>query len=268
MTESLAFAVRAFDCTIEATADSPETLAIANRYVFPSFPRMEAGSAPPDVSLRLEETGEDDTGQRFRLSKDGEAMASAGQAIGLVPHLIHAIDEAVVQRLAALRAVHAGAVLLNGRALLLPGTTHAGKSSIVAELLRRGAAYFSDEYALIDARGLAHPYPRPLLLRNGSPEQSPVLAGELNAPVGDAPAPVGWILLLEYQAGSSWRISPVPQSLALVALLQNTPHALADAPELIAIFERAVAGAACYAGKRAEAADAAAEIIRLTGCPA
>ncbi|MGB6690283.1 MAG: hypothetical protein WBE76_20815 [Terracidiphilus sp.] len=260
MTESFGFVVRAFGCVIRATANSPEALEIAERYIFPSFPKTEAASDHPDISLHLERLGEE-----FRLSKGGEVVMSAARATGLVPHLIHVVDEAVVQRLVTLRAVHAGTVLLNGRALLLPGATHSGKSSIVAELLRRGAIYFSDEYALIDADGLAHPYPRPLLLRNGSPEQFPVLAGECNAQVGDAPAPVGWILLLEYEAGCSWRLTPVPQSLALVALLQNTPHALADSPELIEMFQRAVAGASCYSGRRAEAADAATEIMRLTG---
>ena len=48
----------------------------------------------------------------------------------------------MIERLTTLRALHAGAVVWNQRALLLPGATHAGKSSLVAELLRRGATYF------------------------------------------------------------------------------------------------------------------------------
>ena len=106
----------------------------------------------------------DRVADQFQLSVDGVVVASAGRAISLVPDLIRALDDAVVQRLTTLRAVHAGAVLWGERALLLPGVTHAGKSSLVAELLRRGATYFSDEYALIDSEGRVHPYPRPLLL--------------------------------------------------------------------------------------------------------
>jgi hypothetical protein len=34
----------------------------------------------------------------------------------------------------------------------LPGPTGSGKSTLVAELLRHGASYFSDEHAFIDAR--------------------------------------------------------------------------------------------------------------------
>jgi hypothetical protein len=151
--------------------------------------------------------------------------------------------------------------------LLLPGATHAGKSSLVAELLRRGATYFSDEYALIDPQGRVHPYPRPLLLRNGCPEQFPVLAGECNAPVGDAPAPVGWILSLDYQPARTWAIEAVPQSEGLLTLLRNTPHVLADLPDIVGSFQRAVAGATCYTGRRTEAKDAADEIFRLVGNP-
>jgi hypothetical protein len=206
-------------------------------------------------------------GEQLQLSVEDVVVTSASRAIHLVPALIRVVDEAVIQRLTGLRAVHAGTVVLGGRALLLPGATHAGKSSLVAELLRRGATYFSDEYALIDSQGRVHPYPRPLLLRNGCPEQVPMLAGECNAPVGDAPAPIGWILALEYQPAETWSVAAVPQSEGLLTLLRNTPHVLADSPDMVAAFQRAVAGATCYAGRRTEARDAAEEIFRLVGNP-
>ncbi len=114
---------------------------------------------------------------------------------------VKALDDVVIHRMKTFRAVHAGAVLIEGRALLLPGPSHAGKSSLVAELLRRGASHFSDEYALIDSQGLIHSYPRPLLLRNGSPVQTLVLPEELNASFVSHPAAVGWIMALDYSPG-------------------------------------------------------------------
>jgi len=135
---------------------------------------------------------------------------------------------------------------------------------LVAELLRRGATYFSDEYALVDAEGRVHPYPRPLLLRSESLDQSPVLAGECNhAATGNGPAPAGWILSLEYRPANGWSIASVPQSHALIDLLRNTPHALADTPDMASAFQRAVAGAACYAGCRPDATEAAGRIFDL-----
>lgn len=251
------FAVSAFGCNFEL-AVCPEAQTILERYVFPSLPRTAAGEGEPDIFICIAQSA----GQ-FKLSVNDEVVASASAAVKLVPSLIRALDDAVIERLKTLHAVHAGAVLWRGRVLLLPGITHSGKSSLVAELLRRGATYFSDEYALIDRDGRVHPYPRPLLLRYGRPEQVPVLAEECDAAVGHGPAPVGWILSLMYDSAGTWSVTPVAQSVATLNLLQNTPHVLTDSPGMVAAFQRAVAGADCYTGSRADAVDAADQILRL-----
>src|SRR5262249_36246454 len=62
--------------------------------------------------------------------------------------------------------VHAGVVAYQGRGILLPGRSFAGKSTLVRELVQAGAQYYSDEYAVLDADGAVHPYPRPLSIRN------------------------------------------------------------------------------------------------------
>jgi hypothetical protein len=56
--------------------------------------------------------------------------------------------------------VHAGVVAWRGQAIVIPGATQSGKTSLVAALVRAGAEYFSDEYAVFDARGRVHPLPR------------------------------------------------------------------------------------------------------------
>ena len=66
--------------------------------------------------------------------------------------------------------VHAGAVGWNGRAIILPGQTRSGKTTLVAALVRAGATYYSDEYAVIDTQGRVHPYPRPLMIRTETGE--------------------------------------------------------------------------------------------------
>jgi hypothetical protein len=256
------FEVRAFDCNIRVAADGLETYTILERYVFPSFPRRAETTYKTDIFIRIDRIAD-----QFQMSVDGVLVSSAVRANILVPDLIRALDDAVIQRLTALHAVHAGTVLLGERALLLPGVTHAGKSSLVAELLRRGATYFSDEYALIDSEGRVHPYPRPLLLRNGSPEQSPWLPEECNAHTGDSPVPIGWILSLEYLPENTWSVVAVCQSEALLILLRNTPHILSESPDMVAVFQRAVAGAKCYAGRRSEADEAVNRILQLVGSP-
>ena len=208
--------------------------------------------------------------QYISFRAGGAAVTALALCLLLGPGLIRVLDDAVLRHLATttLRAVHAGVVLWRERILLLPGSSHAGKSSLVAEFLRRGATYFSDEYALIDPEGCVHPYPRPLLLRDGSPEQFPILAAEWHAPVGRAPAPIGSIFSLEYAPTAPWNIAPISQSEALLTLLRNTPHALADTPGLVSPFLRAVTGATCYAGHRSEAAEAVNHILHRIDRPA
>jgi len=255
------FSLRAFGCNIQVAANSFDAYAVLKRYVFPSLPRT-ANLHKVNLSIRIVQDG-----NQFQLLVDDVFVASASEPINLVPNVIRALDDAVLPCLTSLRAVHAGAVVLGGRALLLPGISHAGKSALVAELLRRGATYFSDEYALIDLEGCVHPYPRPLLVRNGCPEQFPVLADECHAFVGNAPAKVGWILALQYQPSSTWTITPISQGEALLTLLRNTPHVLAETPDLVDIFQRAIAGAVCYTGHRNEAVHAVDEIMRLINGP-
>jgi hypothetical protein len=252
------FAVSAFGCNFEIAACS-EAQSVLERYVFPSLPRMAAGEVDPDIYIRIAPEADG----KFRLLVNDDLVASSPEIVKLVPSIIRVLDDAVIERLKTLRAVHAGAVLWRGKVLLLPGITHSGKSSLVAELLRHGATYFSDEYALIDRQGQVHPYPRPLLLRHGRPEQVPVLAEECDAAVGHASAPVGWVFSLMYESAGAWSVATVPQSLATLNLLQNTPHVLADSPDMVSAFQCAVAGADCYSGSRADAVDAAGQILRL-----
>jgi hypothetical protein len=258
MSTQRGFAVCAFGTSIRVAAEGAEAYAILDRFVFPSLPRDDSATSAPDIYLCIVQAGDG-----VQLIVGERAVVTAPSAVALVPHIIHVLDEAVLLRLPPLRAVHAGAVELSGKAILLPGSTHSGKSSLVAELLRRGAAYLSDEFALVDADGFVHAYPRPILLRAGDGEQTPLLAEECGAKIASAPVPVGWILNLEYGQATPWQVEEVPQSVALLSLLRNTPHAVADSPGTLAAFERAVAGAACFAGSRGDAAEAAAHILEL-----
>jgi len=250
--------VLAFGCRFRLCATHPDAIEVLERFVFPTLPRISALAGKPNVRICL-----DASGGEYRLFAHEALVASAPEARDLVVELIRVLDETVVKNLTALHAVHAGAISWRGRVLMLPGKTHAGKSALVAELLRQGATYFSDEYALIDGEGLAHPYPRPLLLRDGRPHQTPALAEECQAPVANTSAPVALILFLAYEPNGDWSIEPIPQGMALLNLLENTPHVLADSPEMATSFQRAVAGARCYRGTRGDAVEAARRILGM-----
>ena len=102
--------------------------------------------------------------------------------------------------------VHAGVVGWNGRAVLIPATSFKGKPTLVAELIRSGAADYSDEYALLDSSGFVHPFPRNLSLRGlGRLPESSVPPEDLGGTVGREPVRVGAVLFTEYLEGAGAR---------------------------------------------------------------
>ena len=61
--------------------------------------------------------------------------------------------------------LHAGVVGWNGHAIVIPGRSLSGKTTLVETLVRQGATYYSDEYAVLDRAGRIHPYIKSLSIR-------------------------------------------------------------------------------------------------------
>jgi hypothetical protein len=261
MSKTLAFAINALGSVIRVESCSTEVHDALSRYVFPPLPRLDC-SCSADAVLRV-----DRVDHRYCLIVDGQEMARLDDLRETVLASLKAVDDSFVGRLKNVKAVHAGSVVIEDRALLLPGITHAGKSSMVAELLRRGARLLSDEYALIDREGRAHSYPRPLLLRDGSSQQTPTLVTEFGSSYAMEPVPIGWILSLAYQPESRWEIKRISQSEMLMTLLRNTPHPIDESPQMVDCFLRAVSGAKCFAGSRPDVKQAADQIQQLISSP-
>ena len=152
--------------------------------------------------------------------------------------------------------VHAGVVAWHGQAIVLPGRSQSGKSTLVASLVRAGATYYSDEYAVLDGRGRVHPYSKPLSLRDeagGRSRRYPVKAlGGGRA--GTRPLPIGLVAVTAYRPGGRWCPRALSSSRAVLALLDNTLVARAQpAFFVLKMLRVAVSGAAALQGKRGEA---------------
>jgi hypothetical protein len=149
--------------------------------------------------------------------------------------------------------VHAGVVEWRGQAIVLPGRSRSGKTTLVAALLRAGARYYSDEFAVLDADGQVHPWARPLRMRGPGllPQFHPVEA--LGERAGQRSLPVGLIVVTAHRTGARWRPRPLSPGQALLALIRNTVIARAHPDLTIKILGRAVRGARALASRRDEA---------------
>jgi hypothetical protein len=151
--------------------------------------------------------------------------------------------------------VHAGVVEWNGAAVLMPGRSFSGKSTLVLAFLRAGARYYSDEYAVIDEAGAVHPFPRPISIR-----------GSADAPPAGVPGvraiPVRWIIVTSFREGARWRPRTLTPGDACLSLLANTVAARRLAKTALARFERVVEAAVAWKGGRGEADELVREFRR------
>ena len=158
--------------------------------------------------------------------------------------------------------VHAGVVGWQGQAILIPGRSFTGKSPLVAELVRAGATYYSDEYAVLDAQGKVHPYPRPISLReNGSTKGTKRRLADLGIDPGVKPLSVGLVVVTEYAAGARWQPRRLSAGAGALALLANTVSARRQPEMAFATLQKVVTRAPVLESERGEAKQVAARIL-------
>src|SRR5215207_4627259 len=167
---------------------------------------MPPGSTPCDPATaeqRFALASRNGAGFQLRLNEDWTIdYRDLEVALGLLDtHLCGYIAVHAPARI----FVHAGAVAYNGRVIVIPGMSFAGKSTLVAALVRSGATYYSDDFAVLDETGRVHPYPKPLSLRGKNLSQTTHTPESLGGTAGSEPRTPSMIVMTTYRRGSEWR---------------------------------------------------------------
>jgi hypothetical protein len=159
--------------------------------------------------------------------------------------------------------VHAGVVGWQGQAIVIPGDSFSGKTTLVAALLKAGATYYSDEFAVFDRQGQVWPYPRLLSVRKQEGQnRHRCPPEELGADVGQAPLPVGLVVVTEYQPGARWQARLLSPGQALLALLNHTVAARSQPEHALTTLQRVVMQTKTIKSKRGEADQVTPALLR------
>ena len=123
--------------------------------------------------------------------------------------------------------LHAGAVGWKGKAIIFPADSFGGKSTLTAEFVRRGANYYSDDYAVFDSEGLLYPFSRPISLRKKSGKNikygvQEVSAGEIGGNLGVKPIPVGAVWITHFEKGVPWDPKLLTPAQAVMEMISQT----------------------------------------------
>jgi len=158
--------------------------------------------------------------------------------------------------------LHAGVVGWQGRAILVPGRSFSGKTTLIREMLLLGATYYSDEFAAVDNNGSVHPFARPLGIREDpSYTQTKFTAQSLGASTGVVPLPVGLIVFSKYKAGAPWQPNPISPAQGALELLANSVAVRSQPHQTLERIHQLASKAVFIKGTRGEARKAATSIL-------
>jgi hypothetical protein len=229
--------------------------------------REAALEALPPGARPIDRPPSDPTFEVRRSAADGYEVATGDEVLlhdGTLELALQVLDQQVRLHIAADASdwifVHAGVVAVDGGAIVLPGPSFSGKTTLVTALLELGASYYSDEYAVLDPGGQVHPYPRAPSVRGQSGGESQAV--DVGPAVGRRPAAVQLVAAVRYRPDGSrgWeRISP---GRAVAAMMSNTIPAQARPHQSLRTLGRAVADATLLEGERGEALPAARLLLR------
>jgi hypothetical protein len=195
------------------------------------------------------------------LYGDAERLVRSAHLDNVLERFESDVELAVAELARGWVFVHSAVVGWTGAAILLPGTSGSGKTTLALELVRAGATYYSDEFAVLDRRGRVHPFARSATMRNPETGEARRVPLEPAAAAGLMPLPVGLVVATEYREGADWKPRSLSRAEAVLALLANAIAVRREPARVIAALERATARGRALEGPRGEAGAVAGLIL-------
>ncbi|MBI5876706.1 MAG: hypothetical protein HZB53_03570 [Chloroflexi bacterium] len=201
------------------------------------FAHLPEADAAPHITLRVE-----DAGDGLVLRGDSEPDYFASSDAAMAEYLQGRVCYHLADRSTGGLLFHAAALRHNGRGLVIPGISSAGKSTLTAWLLSHGFDYLTDELTFVaDGASEFAAFTRPLNIKPASRQllsarlvdigdvltcetASLIPLASLGAPDATVQTPLSGILFVHYDAAApfEWaRLSPAQAGLALMQCLVN-----------------------------------------------
>lgn len=251
----------AFGAVMEIACADPAAR-LACRTALPAYWQPAHGAAP-DVRFSLTVSDpRPDGAPRFRLAEDGTRLGDGITTAQLTAFLARRMDYQLGAFARDCAFLHAGVVLHEGRAILLPGPSRAGKSTLTAALVRAGATYVSDDVAVLDREGRVSLLSRPLTLRTDMAGTAALPGTTGTAVLHEGTVPVGAVLALVFRDGASpLDVRPLSAGEAVLHLVAHAMNGRHQPEAVLASCGAAVLPAWCAQGERGEADAAARQIL-------
>ena len=202
--------------------------------IAPVFEHLEFKGTVPDITIdAVDQNG------RIDLLGDGQWHLSCSRE-ELATILKGRLLDEVLERGTYELALHAAALVRNGRMLLVSGHPGAGKTTLTLALVDAGFGFAGDDLALLNSEGRVTGVPFAPAIKAGAwklvatyrpdirearvfrrPDRKRVRYPIPRGLVPAVPYPVGWLVLLDRRSGAPAALTPVDSLSALRGMLQG-----------------------------------------------
>lgn len=264
--ESVEFAFEAFGVSVSVTADSEDLgnklFEVTNRSMLGKCKVLDSSSVKAEHEIVIRE-GQDGT---YDLTSVGEYTTDSGGLRETLELFVRILRIKISQFAKNWVFVHAGVVSWGPKAIIIPGNSGTGKTTLVAECIKRGALYFSDEYAVLSPDGLVHPFARALSITYGgrkwSEDGTPV--EKLGGRAATEPVEVGAVVLTNYEAGAEWMPDRLTPGNGIIEVIPHTIPMTINPDFSLHVLKSALSRAIILKGVRGEASDLAIELYSFS----
>lgn len=252
-------AFEAYGVRLAVDASEPDVLERVRQYLPPGSQPCPPEAVQCRFSLVRSEIG------TYSITRDGKELnGTTNLELDLAVELLDSQMRIYLGRTAPDAIfIHAGVVSHRGVAMVTPGASFTGKTTLVAALVRAGAVYYSDEFAVLGRDGLVIPYAKPLSVRAaGGWAQTEHAVESLGGVAGKERLPLAMVVITSYRAEAEWNPQPVSRGAGAMALLANAVPARERSGEVMEVVSRAIEGAVVLESPRGEADEIAPLLLR------
>ncbi len=222
----------------------------------------EAHDADPEPTVLLvERNGPAWLSHPWAFYRDGEPCETTLTGDYIVPYVLWEVTRLVLEGATAPTIpIHAAALVRDGKAVVLCGPSHAGKSTLAAWLTHRGWGFLTDEVGLLDisepGTTIVRPFWRPVGVRRGGPidalvdvpgDEEEVLVPATQLGSLGAAAPLVALVCPTYSDGADGELTPLSPAEALTTVAAQLPSLARDGAEVFHTLADIVTRVPAYA---------------------
>lgn len=169
--------------------------------------------------------------------------------------------------------LHAGVVAWKNRAIVIPAISRSGKTTLVVELLKLGAVYYSDEYAVLDRAGWVEPFPKWLSIRGIKDDFAQVdrPVESFGAVAGEQAVPIGLVLIARFDLKKKnpkfWKPKVLSAGQGIMEILPHTLPIRNDPKYVLEVLNKSISRAIIVKTIRGEAENFAQTLLNYFESP-